>query len=77
MPTKTEHTITTIGIFIQVISGSAGLLAMVGSLLSILLTLVSILAGVLVIAVNWEKGSNQFRKWMKKKDKNDLYIKKK
>lgn len=68
MPTKTEHTITTIGIFIQVFSGSAGLLAVTASLLSIVLTLVSIAAGILVIAVNWEKGSNQFRKWLRKED---------
>ena len=66
MSNEAEHTATTVGIFVHVATGMAGLLTTTNSILSILLTMVSIMAGIMVIAVNWDKATMQFRKWMKK-----------
>ena len=56
MPTKLEQTITGICLTVQAAAGTGAILQNVTSISNIILTWVSIFAGILVIAVNWKKG---------------------
>lgn len=66
MPTRTEQAITGISSFIAIMTGSASLaLQNISLILSSILSLISIIAGILIICVNWKKGINQIKEWIR------------
>lgn len=52
------------------VSGYTGFLDGLEQLLRITLLFISILSGILLILVNWEKGTGLLKNWVFKKDKN-------
>jgi hypothetical protein len=64
---KFDQLLTSILTVVGVSTGTAGLwLAQVDLIMAVCLKFISILATLLVIAVNWEKGSKQFKDWFKR-----------
>lgn len=62
----------TIDILLTAIGGATGVASTMDSIEQIgrlLLLFISIISGVLLIAVNWEKGKAQFKKWINGKHK--------
>jgi Na+/glutamate symporter len=63
---KVDNLANTLITTFAVITGAASSLDTVEQIGRILLLFISICSGILLIAVNWDKGISQFKKWIKK-----------
>ena len=69
MSHEAEQLFTKVVLTIQAATGSAAILSGLATISGLIFTWISIFAAILVILVNWEKGSAQFRKFFKKNHK--------
>lgn len=64
---ETDALLTTICSVVALITGATGfVLSDIDLLLAVILKAISIFVSVLLIAVNWEKGTKQIKKWINK-----------
>lgn len=64
---QTDELLTTIYGIVALITGATGImLSDIDLILAVVLKCVSIIVSVLLVAVNWEKGVKQIKKWIKK-----------